>query len=141
MSDNTENTVIETVESTPILVHGRSVEDLQGLKANFSLEKLGTPRFTVGLTTDAQLALREAAKNGTRIISTGLPLDISAKLGDVTIVRAWNKVREDGSRSSGATPPADFFAGQIIDAEAYATLKSSPLWAKAFANGEPEPVI
>lgn len=135
------NTDIETVSvetATPILVHGRSVEDLQGLKSNFDLNKLGNPKFTVGLTVDSQMKLLEAAKNGTRIVSTGLPLDIAAKVGEVTIVRAWDRVREDGSKTTGSLPPVDIFSTKIHNRDAFEALKATPEWAAAFTEPEPD---
>lgn len=120
----------------PVLVHTRNEEDAKTLAANFDLTKLGSDvRFTHGLMPSAQASLLACKETGRRIISTGLPLDIASEVGEVTLVRAWNKVREDGSKSSGATPPADYHAGKIVDAEAFAALKQLPEFAAAFGLG------
>ena len=89
-----------------------------------------------GLSSESQMALLSAASKGTRIVTTGLPLDIAAQLGEVTVIRSWNKTREDGSRSSGSTPPQAYFAGKILDAEAFAVLKGYSEFAAAFGKGE-----
>ena len=124
--------------SKNILIHSRNAEDQKVLTENFDVSILGSPRYVTGLMADAQTALVRAAAKGQRVVSTGLPLDIAASLGEVTIVRAWNKTREDGTKTQGSTPPADYFAGKIKDAEAFAILKSSAAFAKAFNTDDDE---
>ena len=122
-----------------ILVHTRNADDQKVLTENFDISKIGNARFVTGLQTDAQTALVKAAAKGTQIVTTGLPLDIAASLGEVTVLRAWNKTREDGTKTQGSTPPADYFAGKIVDPAAFAELKASPAFAKAFNTDDDTP--
>lgn len=140
MSTETTATVetapIETVKPR-ILVHVRNEDDKKVLTENFDLNKLGRPSYVVGLMGDARMALVKAAAAGIPIYSTGLPTDLLSEIGgEVTLVRAWSKTKDDGSKSSGSMPPASYFAGKVHNAEAYAELKANPLFAKAFQAPE-----
>ena len=127
----------ETPTKLPrVLVHTRDADDKKVLTDNFDLTKVGRPVYISGLMTDAQLKMVKAAAQGVRIVSTGLPLDLAANLGKITIIRAWDKTRKDGTRTQGSTPPADYYAGRIIDSEAFEALKDSPLFVKAFHKAD-----
>ncbi len=142
---STENTTVADApveHSTPdtaktrILVHTRNEDDRKVLNENFNVSKMGTPQYITGLGMDAQKALMIASIKGTRIVTTGLPLDITASLGEVTVVRAWSTEKADGSKSQGSIPPADFYAGKIVNAEAFASLKNDPVFIAAFTAAE-----
>lgn len=138
MNTNTE-TNIESATATVaalkrILVHARNDEDKKTLTENFDLSKLGKPSYVTGLGNEARMSLIKAAAAGVQIVSTGLPLDLTAEIGGkVTIVRAWNVTKENGTKSSGSIPPADYFAGKVRNAEAFAALQAYPEFAKAFS--------
>lgn len=146
MSDNTTTNVESTTENTAVatpvkrvLVHTRNDEDKSVLSRNFDLSKLGKVSYVTGLTTEARMSLVKAAAAGIQIVSTGLPLDLTAELGGkVTIVRAWEKTKEDGSKSSGSIPPADYFAGKVMNPEAFARLQENPDFVAAFTKAEEE---
>lgn len=136
---STENT--ETAVETPtqkILVHTRNEDDRKVLNENFNVNKMGKPQYITGLGMDAQKALMVASIKGTRIVTTGLPLDITASLGEVTVVRAWSTEKADGSKSQGSIPPADFYAGKIVNPEAFAKLKDNPDFIAAFTADDAE---
>ena len=129
-----------TITETPTaaLIHTRDAADYTALSSNCDLEKVADLRKVVhGLSNESQMALLSAASKGTRIVTTGLPLDIAAQLGEVTVIRSWNKIREDGYRSSGSTPPQAYFAGKVIDKDAFEILKGYEAFAAAFGQGEP----
>lgn len=135
-SDSGE-TATAVVTPTAALIHTRDAADYTALAGNCDLEKVADLRKVVhGLSSESQMALLSAASKGTRIVTTGLPLDIAAQLGEVTVIRSWNKTREDGSRSSGSTPPQAYFAGKILDAAAFEVLKGYSEFAAAFGKGE-----
>jgi hypothetical protein len=128
-----------TIAPTAALIHTRDVADYNALTSNCDLDKVADIRKVVhGLSSEAQMALLSAASKGTKVVTTGLPLDIAAQLGEVTVIRSWNKTREDGSRSSGSTPPQAYFAGKVIDKEAFEILKTYSEFAAAFGKGEEE---
>ena len=134
---STENT--ETAVETPtqkILVHTRNEDDRKVLNENFNVSKMGKPQYITGLGMEAQKALMIASIKGQRIVTTGLPLDITASLGEVTVVRAWSTEKADGSKSQGSIPPADFYAGKIVNPEAYAKLKDNPDFIAAFTKAD-----
>ena len=84
---------------TAALIHTRDAADYTALSSNCDLEKVADLRKVVhGLSSESQMALLSAASKGTRIVTTGLPLDIAAQLGEVTVIRSWNK--------TAAAPPA-----------------------------------
>lgn len=138
---NTEETNTESASDTAVitstkrvLVHTRNEEDKQVLGRNFDISKLGKPSYITGLGTEARMSLIKAAAAGVQIVSTGLPLDLTAEIGGkVTIIRAWEKTKEDGSKSSGSIPPADYFAAKVRNTEAFAALQAYPEFAKAFS--------
>jgi len=138
-NDTNTDTTTAAPAQRKVLIHARNEEDKKLLQDSFDLTRLGAnPRFVTGLMTDAQMSMVQAAAQGKRIVSSGLPLDIAANLGEVTIVRAWSRVKDDGSKSAGSTPPADYYARKIVDAEAFARLKESADFLAAFALGEEE---
>lgn len=134
--ETTSNDNAATATVTPakrILVHTRNEEDRKVLSENFDLSKLGKPSYISGLTAEARMSLVKAAAAGIEIVSTGIPTDLLAEIGgEVTLVRAWSKQKEDGTRSSGSIPPCGYFAGKIRNPEAFAELKAHPAFAKAF---------
>tara|TARA_R110001592_G_scaffold202364_4_gene451775 strand:+ start:356 stop:796 length:441 start_codon:yes stop_codon:yes gene_type:complete len=135
---NTENTDTAAVETPTqkILVHTRNEDDRKVLNENFNVSKMGKPQYITGLGMEAQKALMIASIKGQRIVTTGLPLDITASLGEVTVVRAWSTEKADGSKSQGSIPPADFYAGKIVNPEAYAKLKDNPDFIAAFTKAD-----
>ena len=135
---NTENTDTAAVETPTqkILVHTRNEDDRKVLNENFNVSKMGKPQYITGLGMESQKALMIASIKGQRIVTTGLPLDITASLGEVTVVRAWSTEKADGSKSQGSIPPADFYAGKIVNPEAYANLKENPDFIAAFTKAD-----
>lgn len=141
MNTETTATVIETPAAETvkprILVHVRSEDDKKILTENFAVDKLGKPSYVIGLMGDARMALVKAAAAGVKIYSTGLPTDLLSDIGgEVTILRCWAKVKDDGSKSSGSMPPTPYFAGKIHSQTAYDALKANPLFAQAFQAPE-----
>lgn len=118
-----------------LLIHTRTADDAKVLTDNFDLSKLGSNhKFVHGLTVEAQTALLMAKATGKRIISNGLPVDVASKLGEITMVRAWDKTREDGSRTTGASAPELYHVGKVADTEAFEKLKKYPEFADAFES-------
>lgn len=116
-----------------LLVHTRTEEDAKVLQNNFDLSKMGeTPTFVHGLTASTQASILVAKAQGKKIVTNGLPVDIAAKLGEITQIRAWDRQKEDGSRSTGTSTPEDFAVHKIKDMDAYEKLKENPLFADAF---------
>lgn len=122
---------------TAALIHTRDEKDYAVLAGAFNLDKIADLRKVVhGLNGESRAAIIKAAAKGTPIVSTGLPVDMAADIGEVTIIRAWNVEKADGSRSQGATPPAVYSVRKVADMDAYNALKTNPDFLKAFALGE-----
>lgn len=145
MKSKSETAVVDTPAAEPIniLVHTRDAADAKTLLENFDVNKLDPAgvkaRYTTGLTLETRTALMNANSKGTRIITTGLPLDIAAEIGEVTQIRAWNKQRPDGTKTSGCQSPVRYFSGKVKSPEAMAALKATPEFAACFgASDEPE---
>jgi len=128
---------MSTTAQTPIetIVHTRDEADSKLLEGAYRPN--GVISRVHGLVTASQVALQIAAKEGKRIVTTGLPLDIAGSLGRVTIVRAWDKTRPDGSRSMGSTPPQEYYAMTIKNVEAFEALEKSDLFKAAFSTSPP----
>lgn len=136
-TQDTNNATTETPTKGKVLIHTRNEAEAETFKKNFDVSKLGDDiRFVHGLLPTAQASMMACAETGRRLISTGLPLDIAASIKEVTVARCWDKVKEDGSRSSGSTPPVCHFASVIVDREAYEALKALPEFNLAFGSGE-----
>lgn len=136
--DDVNNDGDAPVELEPAIIHTRDEADYTALAGSFDLTRIaGKTKLVHGLTTPTRVALLSAAAKGTRVITTGLPTDMAAELGEITVVRAWSKTREDGSKSSGSTPPAVYSVRKVVDPEAYARLKESDDFKAAFGQGEP----
>lgn len=120
------------------LIHTRDEADQKVLQNAYPIEeKFGTVRYVHGLSAETQLSLISARNKGTEVATTGLPLDIAGKLGEVTLVRCWNKKSADGSSSSGSRPAANYFAAAILNQEAFTLLKGTKEWNACFpANVE-----
>jgi hypothetical protein len=132
---NTEN------QLPPAVLHTRDKSDYDALISNFSIDKIaGQVKIVHGLTSESQMALLRAASKGTRIVTTGLPVDIASQLGEIMVIRSWDKERPDGTRTRGCTAPATYCVRKVIAtqeaAEAYARLKESPDFKEAFGAGE-----
>jgi len=141
-SVETESTVA-VAEPQNILVHTRDAADAKTLLENFDINKLDPAgvkaRYTTGLTLETRTALLSAHSKGTRIVTSGLPLDIAAEIGEVTLIRAWNKERADGTRTSGCQSPVLYFAAKVKSPDAMAALKATPEFAACFGSkDEPE---
>jgi len=134
------NTAVETapaVEELPrFLLHTRDKNDRETVKESFNLDKIGKPVYISGLGADAQMAMVKAAAKNMKVVSTGIPIDIGSALGEVTILRAWDVEKADGTRSKGAKPPVDYYVGQIKNKEAYDRLKANADFELAFSSEE-----
>lgn len=116
-----------------VLIHTRKEEEASLLKNNFDLNALGdNHRFVFGLSRDTQRALTKAADKGWKIVSNGLPVDIASELGEITIIRAWDITKDDGSRSTGTSTPKVHYIGEVTDFDAYERLKSNEDFIAAF---------
>lgn len=124
-------------ELPKLLVHTRTEEDAKLLQDNFNLNVLGKDhKFVHGLSRSTQTAIAKAAIRGHRVISNGLPVDIASEIGEVTIVRAWDVTKDDGSRSTGTSTPITYSVRAVADEEAYERLKQNPDFAAAFASDD-----
>lgn len=133
-----ENTETAVTPVNRILVHTRSKEDCEILKEQFNISKHGNPTYVYGLGMNTQKQLMLATIKGEKIFTSGLPLDISAECGELTVVRAWKTEKTDGTKSSGSVPPVNYYVGKIVNAEAYAKLKLDPNFLEAFTSTESE---
>ena len=129
---------MNTTAQTPIatLIHSRDEADSKVLDGAY--KPGGIITRVHGLVTASQVALQIAAKEGKRIVTTGLPLDIAGTLGRVTIVRAWDKTRPDGSRSMGSSAPQEYYAMTIKNSEAFEALEKSAQFQAAFGDQPPD---
>jgi hypothetical protein len=130
-------------ELPPAVLHTRDKADYDALTSNFSINKIaGQVKIVHGLTSESQMALLRAANKGTRIVTTGLPVDIASKLGEIMVIRSWDKERPDGTRTRGCTTPAIYCIKKVLETEeaaaAYARLKESADFKEAFGAGEAE---
>jgi len=141
------NTTVDTTETVAepqnVLIHTRDAADAKVLLENFDINKLDPngvkARYTTGLTLETRTALLSAHSKGTRIISSGMPLDIAAEIGLITQIRAWNKERADGTRTSGCQSPVLIYAGKVKSMDAYNALIATPEFAACFGKtDEPE---
>lgn len=121
------------VAPTPFVLHTRNADDQALIKGAFDLSRIGKPSYVTGLGDDTKLALMKAALNGTKVVSTNLPIDIASTLGEVTLIRAWSVAKADGSTSSGSKAPVDYLVRQIQNREAYDRVKSNPDFIAAFS--------
>ena len=123
----------------PVLIHTRDEADQKTLLDNIDINTLGSEvEYVHGLLPESQVNLLMAAKLGTRIVTTGMPLDIASKVGEVTVARAWDVTKTDGTRSRGCQPPQQYFAGRVYDQAAFDALKNSEAFKKVF-TAAPEP--
>jgi hypothetical protein len=68
----------------PAIIHCRDAADEATLTETFDLSKVaGATKIVHGLANATQLALLNSASKGTKVITTGMPLDVAAQLGDV----------------------------------------------------------
>jgi len=134
-----QNTAV-VAEPIKFLLHSKNDEDKALIKGAFDLSKIGTPSYVCGLGTDAQMAMVKAALTGTKIMTTGLPIDIAASLGEITQIRAWNVVKKDGTTSAGSKLPVDYYVGAIGNREAYDRIKSNPDFVAAFSAEQADAV-
>lgn len=122
---------------TAALIHTRDEKDYGVLAAAFDIAKIADLTKVVhGLNTESRTAIIKAAAKGTRVVSTGLPVDMAAEIGEVTLIRAWSTEKTDGTRNQGSTPPALYSVRKVVDSEAYEALKNTAEFKKAFGQGE-----
>jgi hypothetical protein len=117
------------------LLHVRDEQELNTLK-NVMPSAVADAQVVFGLTLPTQVAIGTAKGEGKEIVTTGLPLDVAATIGKVTVIRAWDKALPGGGRSTGCQPPKNIAAMEIMDMEAYKELIESPLYLKAIGKGE-----
>ena len=130
--------VVDNTFPSNILVHARDAADAKVLLENFDINKLDPngviARYTTGLTAETRQALSNASRKGTRIVSTGVPLDIAADIGEVTVVKVWDYQRDDGRRSRGGPYAVNYFAGRIKDVKLFNILKQTEAFKAAFTS-------
>jgi hypothetical protein len=98
----------------------------------FNIHAPANSKTVMGLSPESQLSLMMAAQNGVKILSSGLPVDVAAKINEFYQKRYWNTVRADGSTSSGSTPEVLNFVAVVKNQDAYERLKSNALFNAAF---------
>jgi len=122
-----------------VLVHTRTEAEGKLLADCPNVAKMGESRkFVHGLTASTQAAILVAKAQGKKIITNGLPVDIASQLGEITQIPAWDRIKDDGSRSTGTGTPVDYAIHKIKDVDAYNQLKQNPLFADAFESTEEE---
>lgn len=134
---------MNTAKPTKVIVHARDEDELKTLKGQFDFPTAGLviDQTVFGLSPETQAELILASRLGTPIYTTGLPVDIAAKLGEgIVQVRAWDKTRSDGTRSSGCTAPTRYAILNIQDSEAYKRLAENPDFQAALGKTAVEPV-
>jgi hypothetical protein len=140
MSNTTNATTAPKIKLIPAVLHARDDKDLAVAEELFNFEKAGfkiTKRIT-GLDMKSQRDLMMADASGKAILTTGLPTDIAATYSKVTRINAWKKTRDDGSFTSGSTPPVTYAVLEIKDSAAYQRLASNPDFLAAIGEESEE---
>lgn len=133
----TADTAVATLP--PAVIHCRDAADETTLKDTFDLSKIaGEVKIVHGLDGVTKAAMLLASAKGTRIVTTGMPLDIAASIGEVTVIKTWaaRTTNEGNKYPARSEVPVVISVRKVLDKEAYARLKESEDFALAFGAGE-----
>jgi hypothetical protein len=142
-ADSGETAIIENVAVAlpPAVIHCRDAADESTLKDTFDLSKIaGEVKVVHGLDGVTKAAMLLASAKGTRIVTTGMPLDIAASIGEVTVIKTWaaRTTAEGNKYPARSEVPVVISVRKVLDKEAYARLKESEDFKLAFGAGQPE---
>jgi hypothetical protein len=112
------------------LLHVRNEEELRTLNAVIPAAIAGC-EVVFGFTALSKAKMLDHKAEGGKLLTTGLPLDMAAEIGQVTVLRAWDKVLAGGGRSMGSQPAKEVTTLTIVNQKAYEAMLLTPEYQKA----------
>jgi hypothetical protein len=100
-------------------------------KSTSEADANGVIRVLTSTNPDADLAVRDAARTGTPVYTTGVFLDNAEGIGDVMFINQW-ALKNKSKTKSGVQ---HCFLANVKDTEALAKLKEMVEFQKAFGLG------